>query len=172
MIRRLPCALLGAVLLLLPFSPAAAQTAAPPIDPSFRADIERLMEITGASSLATQLANTVSSALIEGIRQRQPDVPDRLVTIVKEVLSDEFAKGFTSSDMRNKQVALYARNFTQAEIGGLLDFYASPVGKKAISVLPTLVKEGSALGEEWAQANTPRILGVLQARLKAEGLIP
>ena len=35
-----------------------------------------------------------------------------------------------------------------------------------------LFSEGSAIGQEWSEANMPRILGVMRQRLKAEGVIP
>src|SRR5262245_33697472 len=148
---------------------AEAQT----IDPAFKADIERLMELTGASKLGAQMASLASSAMLDGMRKAQPDLPERLFTVLQEVLADEFTKGFTSPDgMLPEYVALYARHFTHDEVRGLLAFYATDLGKKTIKTLPTLAQEGATIGQQWADANMPRILGVLQARLKAEKLIP
>src|SRR5262245_14565270 len=81
--------------------PANAQT----IAPEFQADIERLMDVVGASSLGEQLANLASSSVLQGLKQRG-DVPERVFVIVQEVLSAEFAKAFSGPDgMRPKQVA-------------------------------------------------------------------
>ena len=38
--------------------------------------------------------------------------------------------------------------------------------------MPALAQEGAAAGQAWAMANMPRINGVLQSRLRAEGLLP
>jgi len=38
--------------------------------------------------------------------------------------------------------------------------------------MPTLSREGAEMGQDWAKENMPRILQVLQTRLKEEGLIP
>jgi hypothetical protein len=70
--------------------PARAQT----IDPEFRADIEKLFDVTGAGSLGSQMATLVSNSFLDAMRQAQPDVPARAVAIVRETLDAEFAKGF------------------------------------------------------------------------------
>jgi uncharacterized protein len=142
------------------------------IAPEFKADIERLMEISGAASLGEQMANLASSSVLEAMKA-QSDVPDRVFVIVREVLRQEFAKAFTDPDgIRAKQVELYAKYFTHEEVRGLLAFYQTDVGKKAIKVLPALVQEGAAIGQEWATANMPRMLMLLETRLRAEGFIP
>lgn len=38
--------------------------------------------------------------------------------------------------------------------------------------MPTLSREGAAIGERWARTNMSRIMNVLEARLKSEGLLP
>jgi hypothetical protein len=155
-------ALLGAL-------PAAAQT----IDPEFKADIERLLDVSGASAMGVQMANLATASVINGLKQMQPGVPERAFTIVQEVLGEEFSRAFTAPDgIRAKLVALYATHFTHAEVRGLLSFYQTDLGRKTIEVLPKLAQGGAAIGEEWAAANMPRVLTVLQARLKAEGIFP
>ena len=142
------------------------------VDPAFRADIERLMEVTGAAAMATQMANSISDAFFNGFKQTQGAVPPRMIEIVKEVLNAEFAKAFTGSDMREKQIALYAKHFTHEDVSALLAFYQTDIGMKAIAVMPALTREGSEMGQEWAKGSMPRILQVLQTRLKEEGFVP
>jgi len=54
----------------------------------------------------------------------------------------------------------------------MLAFYQSEVGRKAIAMMPDLTREGAAIGEQWARANMPRVMQVLETRLKSEGLMP
>ena len=117
--RRLRCVTCVLVLLVAAARPLAAQT----IDPAFRADVEKLMEVTGASRLGAQMADTVATALLDTMKKQQPALSDRIVTIVKDVLLQEFSKFFDSAEFRGKQ-------------------------------------------------DIPRMIGILQDRLKAEGLIP
>ena len=143
------------------------------LDPALRADIERLMEVTGSNQLAAQMAHQFSDAFFNGFKQTQGGVvPSRMIEIIREVISKEFVTAFTGPDMRDKQIALYARHFTHEDVRALLAFYESDIGKKAISVMPTLSREGSEIGQDWAKANMPRILQVIQTRLQEEGLLP
>lgn len=177
MVKRLGCALLVVVLGSME-QPVTAQSlgqlARDPqsIDPALRADIERLMEVTGAAALATQMANSVSDAFVNGFKQTQRAVPPRMIEVVRDVLGAEFAVAFAGRDMRDRQVALYARHFTHEDVRALLAFYQTDVGRKAIAVMPTLAREGSEIGQEWAKANMPRILQLLRTRLEEEGLVP
>src|SRR5215831_16524490 len=77
---------------------AAAQTPAPAtstagnglaIDPALRDDIVRLMDMTGVSARATQMAGLASDAVLSGMRQTQPSIPPRAIEVVKEVLKSE-----------------------------------------------------------------------------------
>jgi hypothetical protein len=67
---------------------AAAET----IDDAFRADIEKLMDVTGVGALAAQMATLTSNAMVDAMKQTRPEVPDRAIAIVKEVLNEEFRK--------------------------------------------------------------------------------
>jgi len=160
---------------------AAAQTPAPAastagnglaLDPALRDDIVRLMDMTGVSARSAQLAGLASDAVLNGMRQTQPSVPPRAIEIVQDVLKSEFERAFNGSEIKDKQIALYAKYFTHEDVKGMLTFYESDLGKKTIAVTPSLTREAALVGQQWAEANMPRVLDVLKARLKAEGLLP
>ena len=158
-------ALVGLVLA----TPARGQAA---IDPQFRADIETLFQVTGAGALGVQMATMASNSVIDAMRQSQPDVPERAVTVVKETLSGEFVKAFEArGELMTTMVEIYARHFTQAEVKALLAFYATDVGRKMVSVLPVIAQESGAAGQQWAQQNMPGMIERLERRLRAEGLV-
>jgi uncharacterized protein len=151
---------------------AAAARKAPAVDPALRADIEKLMVITGVADLGAQMANQVSDAFLSGFKQTQNVVPPRALEIVREVLTAEFSQFFAGAEVRDKQIALYAKYFTHADIKGLIAFYETDLGRKAIANMPSLMREGGEIGQQWAQGAMPKILQTLESRLKAEGLIP
>jgi len=154
--------------------PQAASTAhqAPSIDPAFRADIERLIEMTGASARGTQMASAFVDAFVNGLKQTQQSMSPRVIDIIGEVMTSEFQQAFNGPEIYNRMIALYAKYFTQEDVKGMIAFYQSELGKKTIAVMPSITREGMAIGEQWAQANMPRILERLAARLKSEGLLP
>jgi len=69
-------------------------------------------------------------------------------------------------ELEDGYVALYDRNFTTAELKGLIAFYDSPIGKRFLELQPTLMREGIALGQEWGT----RIGADVGRTLAAEGV--
>jgi hypothetical protein len=162
----------GAVAALLVLTTAGASRAQDP-DPAFRADVEKLLEVTGARALGAQMANMSTTAMLDRMRKTRPDISERFVTVVKEVLSAEFAQAFDSpGGLHDQIVGVYAKHFTHDEVKGLIAFYTSTLGRKAVAELPLLAQESAALGQQWATTNTPRIVGALEKRLRDEKLIP
>ena len=142
------------------------------IDPQFRADIETLFQVTGAGALGAQMATMAANQIIDAMQQAQPEVPERVATVVKETLNGEFARAFEArGELMAVLVEIYARHFTQAEVKALLAFYATDVGRKLVSVLPLLAQESAAAGQQWAQENMPRMIERLEQRLRAEGFV-
>ena len=153
---------------LIAVRPAAAQA----VDEAFRSDIEKLLEVTGATKTATAMANVASNSFFDALKRKEPDVPDRALEIIKQVLDEEFRNGFEGpAGMKAELVKIYARHFSHDEIRGLLAFYATDLGKKTLSALPALMQEGAAIGQTWAKENMSRIQSVLLERLKAEGFL-
>ena len=48
--------------------------------------------------------------------------------------------------MREAQVRIYARHFTEGELADLNAFYATPTGQKSIQIMPQLIAEGMQAG--------------------------
>lgn len=156
------------LLMLLASRPAAGQG----LDPGFRADIEKLMDMTGYATLASQMGSLVSGQMVDRLKQEQPEIPQLAFVILKETIDSEFSKAFTGPDgLQTKMVEIYARYLTHDEVLRLIGFYSTNVGRKVISVMPKLLQEGAVAGQEWAAANTSRIVKVAEERLRAEGFI-
>ena len=148
--------------------PASAQA----LDESFRADIGKLMQVTGAAQLGAQMVSTITAQVLEGMKRSQPSLPERAVAIVREVLDAELAKAFSGSQsMMPDIVAVYAKQFTQDDVRGMVAFYESPLGRKMIQAMPAVLQDTVAIGQRWAQNEMPRIGSILQERLRAEGFI-
>lgn len=158
----------GAICALL-LGTAGAQT----IDPTLRADIEKLLAANGAAEMGPQMASLVSGQMIDQFRRQQPDIPPRVLEIVRSVFDEEFGRAFAvGGGMAEAMVQIYATHFTPDDVRGLLAFYSSELGRKSVKMMPQVMQEGAAVGQAWAEKESPRIIGVLQTRLKAEGLIP
>ena len=74
---------------------AVAARKAPAVDPALRADIEKLMVITGSADLAAQMASQVTDAFLNSFKEStQNVVPPRAIEIIRELFSTEFTKAF------------------------------------------------------------------------------
>ena len=152
---------------------AAGRANAQSVDPALRADIDTFLKLTGAETIGVQMANLVAAQMIDQMKRSQPDVPDRAIAIVKQVLSEEFGHMYDGpTGLHERIVAMYARHFSRDEMTALIRFYTSDIGKKMVADMPGIMQEGAMAGQEWAVANMPRIGALLQQRLRDEKLVP
>jgi hypothetical protein len=119
------------------------------------------------------MATQISDAFLDSFKQTtQNVVPPRVIEIVREVLTEDFAKAFNGPEIKDQQIALYAKYFTHADVKGLIAFYETDLGRKSVANMPSLMREGGEIGQRWAQGAMPKMLQTLETRLRAEGLIP
>lgn len=146
-------------------SPAQAQD----LDPAFRADIVKMMDLTGTLKIGRQMAAMISQQMLQALKAQHPEMPARTVEVVQEVAEKEFASAFASPDgLQQKLIPLYARYFTHEDVRGLIAFYQSPLGQKSLSVMPALMQDAAKLGQQWAAEATPRVQEAIRKRLDAE----
>ena len=67
-------------------------------------------------------------------------------------------------NLKPQLVRVYAEAFDAAELAEINTFYRTPVGRKAVALMPQLMMHGARIGSERVQAN----IGELRARIEAE----
>ncbi|HWC16048.1 MAG TPA: DUF2059 domain-containing protein [Terriglobales bacterium] len=118
-----------------------------------RAEIRKLIELTGAANVSADALRKI----IDPLRAGFPQVPDDFWnTFIKEVHSDELI---------DLVVPIYDKYYTRDEIQDLTRFYQSPVGQKTIKVLPMLSSEAIDAGQEWGKMVADRAM----RKLREEG---
>src|SRR5688500_17946642 len=133
------------VILILQPRPTSGQA----LDESFRSDIQKLLEVTGAAQVGAQAASLHSEQLLSGLRKSQPVIPDRALALARQVLDAEFAKAFVGPDgLTEQMVSIYAKHFTHDDIRGLLAFYSTNLGKKTIALMPIVFQESAAAAQQ------------------------
>jgi hypothetical protein len=150
--RHLLLAVLLASTVLAAENPALAQ---PGTEDAKRADIRRLLELTGAGDLWMQVVRQ----LLQNFKQVVPKVPAKVW--------DELAKEINARELIELVVPAYERHFTHADIRSLISFYSSPVGRKFVRVQPALVQESMAAGQAWGVQIGKR----LEERLRKAGYL-
>jgi hypothetical protein len=152
--------------------PEQGAAAAPSIDPSFRADIGRLLEVTGARMDTRGLVTAVTGKLLQALQQSRPHLSQEALVVARETMEAELERAITGPEgLTARLVDVYARHFTHDEVSELLRFYESDLGRKTRDLIPLLIDEGMLAGQEWAVAHMARIGTVVETRLRAEGLL-
>lgn len=132
-----------------------------------RADIHKLLEMTGAANLGRQVGAAAAAQTGEMIKRQKPETPQRAI----DILPAEVAAVFDAhmAEFTAMLVPIYDRHFTGPEIKEMIAFYSTPIGKKTVSVLPQLSMEAMVAGQKWGQALGPEVVERIKARLKKEG---
>jgi uncharacterized protein len=132
-----------------------------------RADIQQLLEMTGALSIGRQMSAAVVQQMTQFLRKARPDIPQRVLDVLPEEI-DGVIKENTGA-FTDMIIPLYHKYYTGAEVKEMIRFYATPLGRKTVETLPALMNEGFELGQRWGQSLGPSIQARVQARLKKEG---
>ncbi len=147
----------------IPASPSAntaASTAAPAISitPGQRALIEELLILTRQEELFNQtmalsmdqvrdsLPAILDSMLGESVDAEALEASEMLVdSLLTQLLTGLQARIQFSDIAEEVYYPLYAKNFSEAQLQDMIDFYETPTGKHTIAVMPQLVQDSMAL---------------------------
>ncbi|MCW5313769.1 DUF2059 domain-containing protein [Nostoc sp. KVJ3] len=141
---------------------AFAQTPTTTIAPNSNAqeiektnNIKKLFELTGVKNIYRQI-------LTQSLNEFKSDYPQ-----VPQKFWDKFATEFKSDDLVDEIIPIYNKYFTNEEIKQLIAFYQTPVGQKAITVIPKIYQESYEIAKKYGIAAAERAL----KKLEAEGYI-
>ena len=122
------------------------------VDESLHSDIRKMLKLSGQGELGIQAMKQI----LGSFKQAMPQVPDEFW--------DEFMKEAKADDLIDMVVPIYAKHFTRDDIGEMIKFYNSPVGKKLIKKQPKIMKESMAAGEIWGGQISEKLLQRLREK--------
>ena len=131
-------------------APAVNDPAATAEQTAKRAEIRKLIELTGAANVSADALRQIIAPLKAGF----PQVPQEFW--------DNFAKEVRSDELIDLVIPIYDKYYTRDEIHDLTVFYQSPVGQKTIKVLPKLSAEAIDAGQAWGQMIADRAMRKLK----------
>ena len=134
----------------------------------YRDAVQRLMDVTGAAQIGTQVSAAVVAQMSQSMRAARPDMPPRAFDLVEDVTNEVIQQEFPS--LVDDLVDLYARHLTLAEIQEISAFYETPVGRKVITVMPRLMADVIEMSQAWAIEIQPLLRARMMERLQQEGL--
>jgi hypothetical protein len=116
---------------------------------SKQADIRRLLEITGAGSLATQSMDQMEKTIRPMVTDALPpgDYREKLV----DLFFEKFRAKRHPDELANLVIPIYDKYYSDEDIRGLIQLYQTPLGKKMLSTLPQVMAESQAAGTKWGE---------------------
>lgn len=114
-------------------------------------------------SLSAQDSNSFEGKTVELIKltagQQFDIMTEPLVNMIPQENREAFKKELAESteNLYTKMAKIYMDSFTEQEVDKILEFYATPVGKKMVKITPELTKKGMELGQAWGMELQPLI---------------
>jgi hypothetical protein len=114
-----------------------------------QADIRRLLEITGAGSVAVQSMDHMEQTVRPMVTNALPpgDYRDKLV----DLFFEKFRSKRDPAELMNLVIPIYDKYYSDEDIRGLIQLYQTPLGKKMLSALPQVMAESQAAGAKWGE---------------------
>jgi uncharacterized protein len=139
--------------------------------PATTADVAELIHLNGAANIAGGLAPLLSSQFVAALRQSNPNLPNRAVSVTNEVIMQYLRDPAQTEQLINALIPIYAHAFSETEVRQLLEFYKTPIGRKLGASFPSISAQSAQVGAMWAERSFPELKVRLVARLRAEGLL-
>lgn len=136
-----------------------------------RESMEKLLELTDAAGLVDATTAQIGQ-MVEGIfkdmdvaeshRQAFDGYMRKVTGLMQEDMSWEKIKEPT--------IDIYTRNFSEAEISGLIEFYESDVGRSVLQKMPIVMQESMEISQKMVNDAIPKLhalIAEMQAELRA-----
>jgi hypothetical protein len=139
---------------------AASANSAPSIDPAKESAIRNMFEVLGMAKMMQQVIAGMSDSMKPMLTSSLP------AGAYREKLVDLFFQKFQSKlrieQLLDLAVPIYDKYFSKEEVEGLTRFYQTPLGQKALSVLPQSMVEmqtaSMKLGEQIGRESMVEVL--------------
>ncbi len=125
-------------------TPAAPGTAK--VDPAKEEDIRNLLELTGSKDLVMQVIDSSLEQVRENFARALPQ--NERTQKFTEAFVQKFRAKLNADMFVDRMIPIYDKYFTQDDVKGLLKFYGTPLGQRAIKALPEITRESQAVGVE------------------------
>ena len=142
---RLVIAVAAAFLLSMGAWPAAIAQQDNEIDPAFRADIVRMLQLT----VSEQMAETVFQQVKTTLQPLMPEAGDEFW--------DQMKVEIDTNTLNDRLAPVYARHLTREDVQGVVAFYESPAGRRYLAAYPQIFAESMQVAGQWSQEVYQRV---------------
>jgi len=116
------------------------------VDPAKEQDIRNLLELTGSKDLVMQVIDASLGQIRANFAQALPQ--NERGRKFADAFAEKFRTKLNADTFVDRVVPIYDKYFSDEDIQGLLKFYGTPLGQRAIKALPQITRESQAIGFE------------------------
>lgn len=131
--------------------------------PASKESVKELLKITKSEQFLGQMSqqiNTMMHSSIEKITQGRKLTTKQELAVVNytQELGKIMQEELTWAKLEPEMIKIYAEEFSQEEIDGMIKFYKTPVGQSTIDKMPIVMQKSMQLGYKQMDAITPKIM--------------
>lgn len=106
-------------------------------------ELKKLLDITGALDVGVQFAKMMNS----DNEQERNGLPKEFY----KKMYEEMSTGDTRKIFENEIIKIYRKYYTLEDVKGILAFYNSEIGKKTLTMIPSILEESKRVGTEFGR---------------------
>jgi hypothetical protein len=122
-------------------------------DTSQRALAAKLIDMTNGKETMRAGFDAVMNNVIANMQQH--GMPQEGVDEVRAAIGKWYDAEINFDEIRPKMVDVYVKEFTEDDLKQILAFYQSPIGQKAIKNMPTVMRSGAMIAQDYTKAKIP-----------------
>ncbi len=131
--------------------------------PASKDSIKQLLKITKSEQflgqMSPQISNMMHSSIEKFTQGKQLTTKQELALVnYSQELGKIMQEQLTWAKLEPEMIKIYAEEFTQQEIDGMIQFYKTPVGQSTIDKMPIVMQKSMQVGYKQMDAITPKIM--------------
>ena len=140
-----------------------------PIDSERLAMARKMMQTTGADRIAGQIMRVMMPQITGMLVRARPDKKKEITELMQEV-AREMSSRAGMQQLIDHIARIYAEEFTADEMRRILAFYDTPVGRKLISRMPSIIMRSQQAGRAWGQQVARKAIQRIRQKAKERGI--
>jgi hypothetical protein len=144
-------------------APAQAAPQNPPaqkVDPARETNIRKLLEVSGSAKFSEEMVTGSTEQVKDSLLKSLP-AGEHSQKIVDSFLR-RYKTRFTIEQLIALMVPIYDHYLSDEDIRGLIEFYQTPLGQRAVKVLPQVARESQQAGSDLGQKVIAQVVKEVQ----------
>jgi len=124
-------------------------------DASERVLAAKVIDMVSGKETMRASFDAVMNGAIENMHQH--GLPQEGIDAVRATIAKWYDTEINFDDIRPKIVEIYVKDFTEDDLKQILAFYESPIGQKTIKTMPSVMREGALVAQDYTKAKIPSL---------------